>query len=83
MSVPVFANHPAVFGPLAVDRMPEPLEQDIRSIYERSPLYGRRFPLHNNPLQWSSYRGIPALAKKESVSNTNLATKPVLCNVID
>jgi phenylacetate-CoA ligase len=73
MSVPVFANHPAVFGPLAVDRMPEPLEQEIRSIYERSPLYGRRFPLHNNPLQWSSYRGIPALAKKDIIEHGHQA----------
>jgi len=73
MSVPVFANHPAALGPLAVDRVPGPLEQEVRRIYARSPLYGRRFPLHQNPLEWACYREIPALSKKEIVEHGHQA----------
>jgi phenylacetate-CoA ligase len=47
--------------------VPAPLEQEIRRIYSRSPIYGRRFPLHLEPLQWSCYREIPALSKREIV----------------
>lgn len=65
MSTPVFANHPAVLGPLAVDKVPPALEQEIRRIYARSPLYAKRFPLHNERLQWSCYREIPTLSKKD------------------
>ena len=73
MSVPVFANHPAALGPLATDRVPGPLEQEVRRIYARSPLYGRRFPLHQNPLEWACYREIPALSKKEIVEHGHQA----------
>ena len=45
--------------------MPAPLESEIRSIYQRSPLYTKRFPLHADPLQWSCYSEIPVLTKKE------------------
>ncbi|HEY3756317.1 MAG TPA: CoF synthetase [Opitutaceae bacterium] len=47
--------------------MPAPLEGEIRKIYERSPLYGARFPLHAESLHWSCYREIPALSKREIV----------------
>jgi len=73
MSVPVFANHPAALGPLVADRVPGPLEQEVRRIYARSPLYGRRFPLHQNPLAWACYREIPALSKKEIVAEGHQA----------
>jgi phenylacetate-CoA ligase len=73
MSVPVFANHPAAIGPLVADRLPAPLEEEIRRIYARSPLYGRRFQLHRDPLQWSCYREIPALSKKDIVTEGHQA----------
>lgn len=67
MSVPAFANDPTVLDHPASDRLPGPLEQEIRRIYARSPLYGQRFPLHDGPLHWNCYRDIPALSKKEIV----------------
>lgn len=73
MSAPVFANSPTVLGALVPDRVPAPLETEIRRIYARSPLYGKRFPLHNDPLQWSCYREIPALSKKDIVTEGHQA----------
>ena len=67
MSAPLFANTPNVVGAADGDRLPEPLEREIRRIYDRSPLYGQRFALHNEPLQWSCYREIPRLTKREIV----------------
>lgn len=68
MDRPAFANDPALFeGANGSGRLPAPLEEEIRRIYARSPLYGRRFPLHPEPLQWSCYREIPPLAKREIV----------------
>ncbi|MCX6937760.1 MAG: CoF synthetase [Verrucomicrobia bacterium] len=48
--------------------MPEILEAEIRRIYARSPLYPKRFPLHQDPLHWACYREIPALSKKDIVT---------------
>lgn len=73
MSAPQFANNPAALGTAAADRLPEPLEQEIRRIYARSPLYGRRFPLHPDALQWSCYREIPALSKQDIVQEGHQA----------
>jgi phenylacetate-CoA ligase len=73
MSAPLFANTPASLGLAQADRLPVPLENEIRKIYQRSPLYGRRFPLHPEPLQWSCYREIPALSKKEIVAEGHQA----------
>jgi len=68
MSASLFANSPAALGaPGEGGVLPAPLEQEIRRIYSRSPLYTRRFPLHPEPLQWACYREIPALSKKEIV----------------
>ena len=68
MTASQFANSPAALGPSgASDTLPEPLETEIRRIYSRSPIYGRRFPLHREALQWSCYREIPALSKREIV----------------
>jgi phenylacetate-CoA ligase len=68
MTASQFANSPAALGPSgALDTLPEPLEREIRRIYSRSPIYGRRFPLHREALQWSCYREIPALSKREIV----------------
>jgi len=73
MSAPTFANAPAVLGDASPEFLPPVLEREVRRIYERSPLYGQRFPLHAEPLQWSCYREIPALSKKEIVERGHQA----------
>ncbi len=73
MPVPQFANSPAALGTPAVDTLPAALEQEIRRIYKLSPLYGRRFALHSDPLQWSCYREIPALSKRDIVEGGHQA----------
>jgi phenylacetate-CoA ligase len=74
MSAPQFANLPETLGPATRGgQVPAALEHEIRRIYERSPLYGRRFPLHPDPLQWSCYREIPALSKKEIIDQGHQA----------
>jgi phenylacetate-CoA ligase len=65
MSAPVFANPPETLGFGRDSCLPESLEAEIRAIYERSPLYPERFPLHAEPLQWACYQGIPVLTKQE------------------
>ena len=69
----VFANAPEVLGPGPGPRLPAPLEAEIRAIYRRSPLYGRRFPLHRETLQWSCYREIPVLTKQEILERGHTA----------
>lgn len=73
MSAPQFANDPALLVPASPDQVPVALEQEVRRIYARSPLYGRRFPLHQDPLQWSCFQEIPALSKKDIVENGHQA----------
>ncbi len=73
MSVPTFANHPDSLGAAPPDQLPPVLEQEVRRIYARSPLYGQRFPLHAQPLQWSCYREIPTLSKREIVERGHQA----------
>ena len=68
-----FANAPAALGEPGRAGLPAPLEQEIRAIYRRSPLYGRRFPLHSEPLQWSCYRDIPVLTKQEILDRGHTA----------
>ena len=65
MSAPVFANALDTNGAARDSELPAPLEAEIRAIYQRSPLYPERFPLHPEPLQWACYRGIPVLTKQE------------------
>jgi phenylacetate-CoA ligase len=68
MTASLFANDPLALGePAPGGRLPVLLEEEIRRIYSRSPIYGRRFPLHVEPLQWACYREIPALSKREIV----------------
>lgn len=68
MDRPAFANDPALFaGTNGNGSLPAALEEEIRRIYARSPLYGTRFPLHGEPLRWTCYREIPPLAKREIV----------------
>lgn len=73
MSPVAFANSPAAFGSAEDSFLPAPLESEIRHIYTRSPLYGERFPLHIDPLQWSCYREIPALTKQEIIERGHQA----------
>ncbi len=68
-----FANSPAALGVAEDGRLPRPLEQEVRAIYRRSPLYGQRFPLHAEPLQWSCYREIPILTKQEILDRGHMA----------
>lgn len=67
MSATKFANRPEALGTSADGFLPPAVEQEVRRIYERSPLYQRRFPLHREPLQWSCFSEIPALTKREIV----------------
>jgi phenylacetate-CoA ligase len=69
----VFANAPEALGANGRAGVPVPLEQEIRAIYRRSPLYGQRFPLHGAPLQWSCYREIPILTKQEILDRGHTA----------
>jgi phenylacetate-CoA ligase len=73
MSVPIFANQPESLGVSANGFVPTLLEQEVRRIYARSPLYGQRFPLHPEPLAWACFREIPALSKKEIVERGHQA----------
>jgi phenylacetate-CoA ligase len=73
MPAPTFANTAEMLGSLSTEFLPAPLEHEIRKIYERSPLYAQRFPLHREPLQWSCYREIPALSKQEIVQHGHQA----------
>lgn len=72
-AAPAFANSPDTLGGAAPARLPSALEREIRAIYARSPLYGQRFPLHSEPLQWSCYREIPVLTKQEIVTRGHTA----------
>ena len=71
MPAPLFANSSAALAldGTDVERLPNPLETELRQIYASSPLYGRRFPLHSEPLQWSCYQEIPTLSKQEIVQH--------------
>lgn len=69
LTPPAFANAATTLGPIDGPVLPRPLEDEIRAIYRRSPLYGRRFPLHPEPLQWSCYAEIPVLTKQEIVQH--------------
>lgn len=73
MPVPTFTNAPETLGSAPAGFVPSGLERELRKIYDRSPLYGQRFPLHHAPLQWSCYREIPALSKKEIVERGHQA----------
>ncbi|MBC8040394.1 MAG: CoF synthetase [Opitutaceae bacterium] len=68
----LFANHPSILN-AEDDRLPLPLESEIRKIYERSPFYSQRFPLHAEPLRWGCYQEIPALSKREIVERGHQA----------
>ncbi len=72
-SPPLFGNSHDALGNAPSPRVPEPLENEIRAIYRRSPLYTQRFALHTEPLHWSCYREIPVLSKQEIVERGHTA----------
>ncbi len=72
-SVALFANSPASLGNAEGQRLPGPLETEIRRIYELSPLYAQRFPLHSEPLHWGCYLEIPVLSKEEIFERSHQA----------
>jgi len=76
MPAPTFANPPATLGSTNGETLPPALEGEIRRIYARSPFYMKRFPLHSEALQWSCYREIPALSKKEIIERGHQAFLP-------
>ncbi len=73
VTTPAFANSADTLGARAGGLLPAALEQEVRAIYARSPLYGQRFPLHHEPLQWACYREIPLLTKQEIVQRGHTA----------
>lgn len=73
MSVPAFANAQSMVNTVDPRCLPVELETEIRRIYERSPLYAQRFPLHHEPLRWSCYREMPTLSKQEIVERGHQA----------
>ncbi|MBI5381992.1 MAG: CoF synthetase [Opitutae bacterium] len=68
-----FANHPDALGRVENGSVPVALEREIRRIYARSPLYGQRYRLHEEPLPWTRYREIPILSKREIVERGHQA----------
>jgi phenylacetate-CoA ligase len=73
MRAPTFANVPESLGEATDDFLPGELEQEVRRIYALSPLYPVRFPLHDEPLQWSCYHEIPTLSKHEIIQRGHQA----------
>jgi len=73
MPAPLFANDPQTLTSARNQGVPPALEGEIRRIYGRSPLYGQRFPLHSEPLQWACYREIPVLTKQEIIERGHRA----------
>ncbi|MEY4940473.1 MAG: hypothetical protein RIQ93_2208 [Verrucomicrobiota bacterium] len=73
MPAPTFANPPESLGATTSGLVPSPLEQEVRKIYARSPLYTKRFPLHAERLRWSCFREIPTLSKREIVERGHQA----------
>lgn len=72
-TIPLFANDAGFLLAPATDQLPAAMETEIRRIYSLSPIYGQRFPLHDEPLRWSCYREIPALSKQEIVERGHQA----------
>jgi phenylacetate-CoA ligase len=73
MSATIFANHPEPSDSASAGLVPRVLEREVRRIYERSPFYAERFPLHAEPLQWACFQEIPVLSKREIVARGHQA----------
>lgn len=79
---PMFANAPDALGRNGSTLVPERLEEEVRAIYSRSPLYGRRFPLHAERLHWTCFSEIPVLTKHEIIERGHCAFFDD-CNAVD
>ena len=53
--------------------LPGVLESEVRAIYQRSPIYARRRPIHAAPLRWACFDEIPLLTKKDIVDEGHCA----------
>ena len=69
----LFANSKSALGSVLAECIPTALEAEIRHIYKASPLYEKRFPLHADPLNWSCFKEIPLLSKREIVERGHYA----------
>lgn len=70
---PHFANPAPVLGPSENGFVPLALEGEIRAIYGRSPLYGKRHALEAGRLHWGGYLQLPLLTKREIVEQGHCA----------
>ena len=68
-----FANQGLDFEGPADAPIPGTLDAEVRAIYRRSPLYGRRRPIHPEALRWSCFDEIPLLTKQEIVAEGHCA----------
>ncbi len=68
-----FANAGLDFEGPAHETIPDPLEEEVRTIYERSPYYSRRFPIQSKPLEWACFQEIPVLTKQDIVEDGHCA----------
>ncbi|MEZ5278697.1 MAG: CoF synthetase [Opitutaceae bacterium] len=68
-----FANAGLDFDGSADAAIPGVLEAEVRTIYRRSPYYGRRFPIHPDRLRWSCFQEIPLLTKQDIVEDGHCA----------
>ena len=64
---PHFANSAPVLGPSENGFVPLALEGEIRAIYGRSPLYGKRHAINGGRLHWGGYLEMPLLTKRDIV----------------
>jgi phenylacetate-CoA ligase len=67
---------------LPQESLPGELEQAVRSMVERTPLYQSRFPLLAEPLAWASFEQIPLLTKQEIAERGHCAFFPN-CSEVD
>jgi len=68
-----FANAGSDFDGPAHETIPDALEREIRTIYRNSPYYGRRHPIHSDPLRWTCFEEIPVLTKRDIVEDGHCA----------
>ena len=68
-----FANRGLDFEGPADQPIPPVLDAEVRAIYQRSPLYPRRRPIHPEALRWGCFDEIPLLTKQEIVEEGHCA----------
>jgi phenylacetate-CoA ligase len=68
-----FANDGIDFQESPTALIPAELDSEVRAIYKRSPIYGRRKPIHAEPLRWACFDEIPVLTKQEIVGEGHCA----------